>query len=130
MKNICIFQTIKIQLEKGHCGVLPVSRPGLIEELETAGPLGASEGGARTASLGQRHSPAGECSRLPLGRDCCWGPCFADEIVLPDPDRLPWPICSACLEAGPEVCWSPWPCGACTPEGMCFEELGARETQV
>jgi len=45
MKNVCIFQTIKIQLEKGHCGVLPVYRPGLMEELETAGPLGASEGG-------------------------------------------------------------------------------------
>ena len=84
----------------------------------------------RTASLGQQQWPAGEFSRLRLGRECRWGRRFADEMVLPGPGRLPWPICSACLEAGPEVCWSPWTCGGCTPEGMCFEELGARETQV
>ena len=74
----------------------------------------------RTASLGQQQWPAGEFSRLRLWRECRWGRRFADEMVLPGPGRLPWLICSACLEAGPEVCWSPWTCGGYTPEGMCF----------
>lgn len=82
MKNVCIFQTIKIQLEKGHCRVLSVSHPGLIEELETAGPLGASEGGVGPALCQDRQpgtaaltcwrmlqAPPGE--GVPLGSPLC-----------------------------------------------------------
>lgn len=82
MKNVCIFQTIKIQLEKGHCGVLPVSHPGLMEELETAGLLGASEGGVGPAPHQDRQpgTAAVACRRIlqappgegvPLGSPLC-----------------------------------------------------------